>query len=341
MLEGLPGVLTIHYNILLYGEGDTYEEASRDHDAKLHKLMIMMRCREQNVNLNKDKMKLRLDQVPYIGHLLTNQGLKPDPEKVKAIIEMPKPQDVARVKRFISFVNYLSKFMPRLSEVYEPLRRLTMTDIEWHWTEHQEQAFNKLKQLVTEAPGLKYFEAKGELTLQSDASDTGLGAALTHNGQSMAFASRALSNAETRYVQIEKELLAVVFGLEKFHPYGHTYGRPVTVQADHKPLEVIAKKPVYKAPMRLQSLLLRLLVYDVNLLYRRGSQMELADASSQAYLSEVNLTSVQKEVEAVNMTQDLPVSVARVDVICKHMEEDHELQELVKFIFTGWPEDKS
>ena len=80
MLEGLPGVLTIHDDILLYGEGDTYEEASRDHDAKLHKLM--MRCREQNVKLNKDKMKLRLDQVPYIGQLLTSQGLKPDPEKV-------------------------------------------------------------------------------------------------------------------------------------------------------------------------------------------------------------------------------------------------------------------
>ena len=78
MLEGLPGVLTIYDVILLYGEGDTYEEASRDHDAKLHKLM--MRCREENAKLNKDKMKLRLDQVPYVGHLLTSQGLKPDPE---------------------------------------------------------------------------------------------------------------------------------------------------------------------------------------------------------------------------------------------------------------------
>ena len=103
----------------MYGEGETYEEASRDHDAKLHKLL--MRCREQNVKLNKDKIKLRLDQVPDIGHLLTSQGLKPDPEKVKAIIEMPKPKDVAEVRRFIGFVNYLSKFMPRLSEVCEPL----------------------------------------------------------------------------------------------------------------------------------------------------------------------------------------------------------------------------
>ena len=176
-------------------------------------------------------------------------------------------------------------------------------------------------------PVLKYFEPKEELTLQSDASDTGLGAVLTQNEQPIAFASRALSDAETRYAQIE-ELLAVVFGLEKFHQY--TYGRPVTVQSDHKPLEVIVKKPVYKAPKRLQRLLERLLVYDVNLLYRRGSQIELTDTLSRAYLPEVNLTSVQKDVEAVNMAQDLPVSAARVDDIRKHTEEDHELQELIK-----------
>ena len=217
VLKGLPGVLTIHYDILLYGEGDTYEEASRDHDAKLHKLM--MRCREQKVKLNKDKMKLCLDQVPYIGQLLTSQGLKPDHEKVKAFIEMPKPSDVAGVRRFIDFVNSLSKFMPRLSEICEPLRCLTMKDVEWQWTEHQEQAFNKLKQLVTEAPVLKYFEPKEELALQSDVSDTGLGAILTQSGQPIAFGSGALSHAETRYAEIEKELLGVVFRLKKFHQY--------------------------------------------------------------------------------------------------------------------------
>ena len=200
-------------------------------------------------------------------------------------------------------------------------------------------SFQQTKQLVKEAPVLEYFEPKQELTLQRDASDTGLGAVLTQNGQPIAFASRALSDAKTRYAQIEKELLAVVFGLEKFHQY--TYGHPVTVQSDYKPLEVIVKKPVYKAPKRLQRLLLRSLVYDVNLLYRRGSQMELADTLSRAYLPEVNLTSVQKEFEAVNMAQDLPVSAAQVDDIRKHMEEDHELQELIKAILTGWPEDKS
>lgn len=133
--------------------------------------------------------------------------------------------------------------------------------------------------------------------------------------------------------------MAPVFGLQKFHQ--DTYGRPVTVQSDHKPLEVIVKKPVYKANKRLQRLLLRLLVYDVNLLYERGSQMELTDTLSLAYLPEVNLTSVQKEVDAVNIAQDLTVSAARVDDICKDTEGDHKPQELNKFFLSGWPEDKS
>lgn len=133
--------------------------------------------------------------------------------------------------------------------------------------------------------------------------------------------------------------MALVFGLQKFPQ--DTYGRPVTVQSDHKPLEVIVKKPVYKANKRLQRLLLRLLVYDVNLLYGRGSQMELADTLSLAYLPEVNLTSIQKELEAVNMAQDLTVSAARVDDICKDTEEDHKPQELNKVLLTRWPEDKS
>lgn len=131
----------------------------------------------------------------------------------------------------------------------------------------------------------------------------------------------------------------MVFGLEKFHQY--TCGHPVTVQSDHKPLEVIVKKPVFKAPKHFQCLPLRLLVYDVNLLYQRGSQMELADTLRPDYLLEVNLTSVQKEVEAVNMAQDLPASAGRVDDIGKNTEGDHGLQELIKVILTGWPEDKS
>jgi len=170
-------------------------------------------------------------------------------------------------------------------------------DVEWHWTDHQDQAFQRIRQLVTEAPVSKYYEPKEELTLQSDASQTGLVAVLTQNGQPLAFASRALSDTKTRYTQIEKELLSVVFRLEKFHQY--PYGRNVTVQTDNKPLEAIVKKPLHMAPKRLQRLLLRLLVYDVNLTYRCGRQLQLADTLNRAYLPLTDATSFEMELQAI------------------------------------------
>ena len=159
------------------------------------------------------------------------------------MLEMTKPTDVAGVQRLIGFVNYLNKFLPHLSDVCEPLRKLMAKDAEWHWTDHQDQAFQRIPQRATKAPILKHYGPTEELTLQSDASQTGLGAVLTQNGQP--HASRALSDTETRYAQIEKELLSVVFGLEKFHQY--THGQKVKVQTDHKLLEAIIKKPLHMA----------------------------------------------------------------------------------------------
>ena len=130
VVEGLPGVLPTHDDILLFGEGETYEEAHRDDDEKLEKLM--KRCQERNVKLNKEKMKLRRSEVPYIGHVLTDKGLKPDPGKIKAMLEMPRPTDVSGVQRIIGFLNYLSKFLPRLSDACEPLRKLMGKDVEWY-----------------------------------------------------------------------------------------------------------------------------------------------------------------------------------------------------------------
>ena len=124
----------------------------------------------------------------------------------------------------------------------------------WNWTFEQDEAFKKLKETVTKAPVLKYFDSKMETTLQCDASELGLGATLMQNDQPIAYTSRALTKTEKNYAQIEKELLAVVFGMEKFHQY--TYGRKTYVHSDHKPLESLYKKPLFDAPKRLQQMFL-------------------------------------------------------------------------------------
>jgi hypothetical protein len=129
ILENLPGVVAIHDDILVIGKGAPREEAKRDHDVKVHALM--RRCREKNTTLNADKVKLSCNEVTFMGHLLTDEGLKHDPDKVRAILEMPKPTDVAAVRRLIGFVNYLQIFLPNLSGVCEPLRKLTRKDTAW------------------------------------------------------------------------------------------------------------------------------------------------------------------------------------------------------------------
>ena len=152
--------------------------------------------------------------------------------------------------------------MPHLSEACEPLRRLTTKDSIWHWESQQEEAYTTVKKVVTEPPVLRYYDLQEEVSIQCDASEVGLGATLLQNGQPVAFASRTLSSAERQYAQIEKECLAIVFACERFEHY--IYGRSlVTVLTDHKPLQIIYKKPLLTAPKRLQRMLLRLQKYNI------------------------------------------------------------------------------
>ena len=243
-LEGLNGVYKIADDILITGRGSTMKEAVKDHDATLLKLLD--RCRERNLKLNREKLQLKCSETPFIGHVLTPEGVKPDPSKVEAILKMERPKDVAAVTRLVGLVNYLSKFLLKLSEVCEPLRRLTHKDVEWRWSEEQEDALERVKQAVTSAPVLRYFDSSLPVEGQGDASSNGIGFVLMQNGQPVSYSSRALTVSENKYSQIEKELLAQVFGVERNHQV--VYGRKIVLWSDHKPLETISKKPLAPAP---------------------------------------------------------------------------------------------
>ena len=294
-LEGLPGIACIADDILVYGTGDTKGEAEKDHDQNLR--LLMERCQEMSIKLNPEKLMLKVQEIDFMGHRLTAEGLKPDPSKVEAIVTMEAPKDRAEVQRFCGAVNYLVKFLPKLSDVIEPIRQLTKSDIEWHWMEPQEKAFKEIKALITQAPVLAYYDPNKKLTIQCDASGRGLGAALLQEGRPVAYASRALSDAETRYATIEKEMLAIVYALEKWHQFA--FAQHVTVITDHKPLEAIVKKPIDRAPKRLQGMLLRCLAYDVKIQYNPGTTMHLADMMSRAYLPTTDQKS-RDEFECVN-----------------------------------------
>ena len=335
-VEGLPGVISVHDDILVYGKGNTEQEAVVDHDKNM--LSLMERCKEQNITLNRDKMQLKKSQVRFLGHLLTAKGVQADPEKIRAITEMPNPTDVKGMQRFLGLVNYLSKFLPRLSTVCEPLRLLTLKDTEWCWLEIHDEVLKEIKKLVTNSPVLRYYNPEEELTLQCDASDKGLGAALLQQGQPIAFASRALSACELGYAPIEKELLAVVYGMERFHHY--TYGRKVVVNSDHKPLESIVKKPLHMAPKRLQRMLLRLQGYDISLRYLKGTEMFLADTLSRAYLGDEVTSTFTEGLMMIEAAEPGYLSAMRLKDVAEHSKKDPVLFDLEKRISGGWPEKK-
>lgn len=340
-LEGLKGVFKIADDILITGQGETECEADEDHDKNLKSLLD--RCRERNIKLNKKKFTFQCDDVQFIGHRLTKEGLKPDPVKVKAILSMKKPEDVAAVQRLMGMVKYLSKFLSDLSQICEPIRRLTHKDVPWFWTKEQDVAFDNIKEAVTTAPVLKYFDSSKPTEGSGDASSQGLGFVLTQEDHPVTYASRALTQAEQRYSQIEKELLAQVFGLEHNHQY--VYGRRVILYTDHKPLVSISSKPLASAPKRLQRLLLRLQQYDAEIRYRPGREMYLADTLSRAYLSlsptDTQRSETEKKVESIHAVDYLAISEQQLSEIKQETAKDPTLQTLKNVILRGWPENSS
>ena len=156
----------------------------------------------------------------------------------------------------------------------------------------------------------------------------------------MAYASPALTAAETRYAQIEKELLTIVFACECFEPY--IYGHDlIQVESDHKPLEAIFCKPLHSAPKRLQRMLLRLQKYSLHVTYKKVQDMFLADTPSRAFLPEVNTCEFAKELEEVDHRASLPVSQERWQQIRHASANDPVLQQLRAIIHRGWPETRS
>ena len=332
-LENLEGVVCIADDILVFGVGDTHDEALRDHDLKLNK--FLQRCQEKGIKLNKSKAVLRKTEISFLGHRITNKGLKADPNKIEAIVNMEAPTDVTGVRRLSGMVNYLSKFMPNLSSVMEPIRKLMHHGVEWNWSEEQEKAFKALKCLITKSPILQYYDPNLELVIQCDASQSGLGSVLLQDGKPIAYASRAMTETEKRYAQIEKETLAIVFSLNKFHQY--VYGRQITVESDHKPLSSIVLKPVCNAPRRLQGMLLNILPYDIAVVHKKGSEMYIADTLSRAYLPLGDNNEI--EFERVNMLDYLPIRKERFAEIRAETEKDESLQLLKRLILNGWPDE--
>ena len=328
--EGLPGVECIMDDILVWGSNE------EEHYQRLKS--VLDKAKQMNLKLNKDKCQIEKTEIKYIGHILSKDGLKADPDKIKAVLDMPAPTDKKGLERFNGMIQYLAKFIPNLSEISAPIRKLCEGNVAWHWDSEQEDSFNKLKKLVTNTPVLQYYDVNKDVTLSVDSSMLGLGAVLFQENKPIAYASKALTKSQQNYAQIEKEMLAIVFGCEKFHDY-LSGKKQITVESDHKPLESIFKKPLYRAPIRLQRMLLTLQKYPLNVHFKPGKEMYVADTLSRAYLTDGNCVTSEDRFH-VNMIE-VSMSENKLSEIRSKTESDSELCKLKQTVLEGWPDTRN
>lgn len=277
-----------------------------------------------------------------MGHLLTSEGIRPDPAEVQAITEMPKPKDMKAVQRFVGFVTYLAKFVPHLSETIEPLCRLTTKDAVWTWQSQQEDAFQKVANQITNQPVLKYYDVNKELTMQCDASDVGLGAALLQDGMPVVYASRALSQTEQRYAQIEKECLAIVFACERFDQY--ILGRDlVAVCSEHSTQEYFQEASQSRTQTTAKNVASSESLHPEGKVHKRKKRCTWPTLFREPICplgSSIESSDHRLGYEQVNFTETLNISEPRLKQIQCHTTQDTCLQTLKSVILSWWPETK-
>ncbi|XP_055585352.1 uncharacterized protein K02A2.6-like [Uranotaenia lowii] len=233
ILSGCEGVVIFIDDVMVYGANKT------EHDMRLAK--VRQRLQDKNVALNEGKCVYGVTEMKFLGHILSVDGIKPDMDKLESIRNFREPKSGEEVRSFLGLVNYLSKFIPDLATLTDPLRQLTKQKQTFIWGPSQQAAFSKLKTLLASPTTLGYFDVDDRTQLVADASPVGLGAVLmqvnSQGARIIAYASKSLSDVERRYAQIEKEALALVWAVERFHFY--LYGRSFELITDHKPLEAI------------------------------------------------------------------------------------------------------
>ena len=232
------------------------------------------------------------EKVEYLGHQISAAGLQPTEEKVRAVKEAPVPGDVTQLKSSLGLLNYYGKFLPNLSNVLAPLHSLLEKPNKWSWSSKQQEAFDTAKCLLTLDCLLVHYSPDKDLILACDASPYGVGAILSHrmeDGQErpVVFASRTLAAAEKNYSQLDKEALAIIFGVKKFHRY--LAGRKFCIFSDHCPFQYLLGErnaiPAM-ASARVQRWALTLSAYDYQIVYKPGSKHANADSLSRLPLPE-------------------------------------------------------
>ena len=301
ILSGLPGVVCMMDDCLVFGTTQS------EHDERLRN--VLKRLVDARVTLNADKCKFSVESVKFLGQYVDANGIRSDPDKVKAIQEMPAPQNVSDVRRFMGMVNHLGKFIPNLAELTEPLRNLLSKKNHWLWERAPTDAFDNIKKILASTTVLAHYNHQAETIVSADASSFGVGAVLLQrqdNGdwRPVAYASHSMTETQQRYAQIEKEAFALVWACRRFHDY--LYGLPIFhAHTDHKPLVPLlsTSKRLDELPLRVQRFRIALARYNFTISHVPGRHMYLPDTLSRAPLP--GSDAVAAEISAEDVTYSL------------------------------------
>lgn len=286
ILRGLQGLHCMVYldDIIVYGNSL---------DDMIHNLRTVFdRLRASNMKVQLDKSEFLRKEVLYLGHTITKEGLKPNNDKIQAVLDYPLPKTTTEIKSFLGLVGYYRRFIKDFAKITKPMTNCLKKRNRIIIDQDYIDSFNKCKELLTHAPLLQYPDYEKPFILTTDASMVALGAVLSQgqigSDKPIAFASRTLSDTESRYSTIERELLAIIWAVKHFRPY--LYGRKFYIYTDHRPL--VWLQSLKDPSSRLTRWRLRLQDYDFELVYKNGKQNTNADA-----LSRIKINALDSEDE--------------------------------------------
>ena len=256
---------------------------------------VLVTLIKHNLMVKPEKLQLFMDKVNYLGHVISENGVEPDPAKVRAVSKFEPPKTVTEVKQFLGLCSYYRKFIHNFASISLPLVDLTRKESKWEWNDKCQEAFQTLKQKLVTAPILAFPDFDEHFFVTTDASDRGIGAILSQEKDGkrvvIAYASRVLSSAEQNYFTTEKECLAVVWALEQFRPY--IFGLPITIETDHKCLTWV--KNFKKPTSRLFRWIATIDQYDYQVVYKEGKSIPHVDALSRyGYSDSVSINAFLK-----------------------------------------------
>ena len=333
-LAGIEGVLPYYDDILVVGRSE------EDLEKKLR--VVLQRFQDDGLRLKKEKCVFRTKSLEFLGFHISPEGIQPTQGKIEAIMKTSAPTDVKQLQSFLGLVTFYHIFFKDKASICEPLNKLLSKSQKWKWGTAQEKAFEEIKKVLTEAPLLVHYEEKRPLILTCDASPYGVGCILSQPDEKgrdcpVEYHSRTLSSAERNYAQIDKEALAIIEGVKKFHYY--LYGRFFTIRTDHKPLLGLlnSKKPTPEilSPRMLRWTIL-LTAYDYDLEYLPGGKITNADA-----LSRLPIKSLNQELpeENIMMLESVPERLLEATEIATETKRSRVLSTVFQWVRHGWPRD--